>query len=71
MGDAGTIGFFDGEGSLHSNSMGVGALGTGSDYAGTMTINYGNDVDSKQTFNITPADVCHLVFPQKLVTCRT
>ena len=59
MGDMGTIGFFDGEGSLHSNlAWGVGALGTGSDYAGTMTINYGNDVDSEANIQYhTPADV--------------
>ena len=59
MGDMGTIGFFDGEGSLHSNlAWGVGALGTGSDYAGTMTINYGNDVDTEANIQYhTPADV--------------
>ena len=55
----GTIGFFDGEGSLHSNlAWGVGALGTGSDYAGTMTIQYGNDVDADANIQYhTPADV--------------
>ena len=55
----GTIGFFDGEGSLHSNlAWGVGALGTGSDYAGTMTISYGNDVDSEANVQYhTPADI--------------
>ena len=55
----GTIGFFDGEGSLHSNlAWGVGALGTGSDYAGTMTINYGNDIDAEANIQYhTPADL--------------
>jgi hypothetical protein len=48
MGPIGTIGFFDGEGSLHSNlKWGVGAMGTGSDYAGTMTIAYGGDIDTE------------------------
>ena len=47
MGELGTVGFFDGEGSLHSNlKWGVGALGTGSDYVGTMTIGYGGDIDA-------------------------
>ena len=58
MGDMGTIGFFDGEGSLHSNlGWGIGALGTGSDYAGTMTIQYGYDIDSETNIQYhTPAD---------------
>jgi hypothetical protein len=47
MGELGTVGFFDGEGSLHSNlKWGVGALGSGSDYVGTMTIAYGGDIDA-------------------------
>lgn len=56
---AGKIGFFDGEGSLHSNlAWGIGALGTGSDYAGTMTIQYGNDIDGEANIQYhTPADV--------------
>ena len=55
----GTIGFFDGEGSLHSNlAWGIGALGTGSDYAGTMSISYGNDVDTEANIQYhTPADL--------------
>jgi hypothetical protein len=59
MGDMGTIGFFDGEGSLHSNlGWGIGALGTGSDYAGTMTISYGYDIDSEANLQYhTPADL--------------
>ena len=43
-----SIDFFDGEGSLHSNLDGeLRAFGTGSDYAGTMTIQYGYDVDTE------------------------
>ena len=59
MGDMGTVGFFDGEGSLHSNlAWGIGALGTGSDYAGTMTISYGNDIDAEANIQYhTPADL--------------
>ena len=59
MGDMGTVGFFDGEGSLHSNlAWGIGALGTGSDYAGTMTISYGNDIDAETNVQYhTPADL--------------
>ncbi len=58
----GTIGFFDGEGSLHSNlAWGIGALGTGSDYAGTMTIQYGLDIDGEANVQYhTPADVLPL-----------
>jgi hypothetical protein len=59
MGDMGTIGFFDGEGSLHSNlAWGIGALGTGSDYAGNMTISYGGDIDGETNVQYhTPADI--------------
>ena len=55
----GTVGFFDGEGSLHSNlAWGIGAMGTGSDYAGTMTISYGNDIDGEANIQYhTPADL--------------
>tara|TARA_B100001057_G_scaffold500732_1_gene617458 strand:- start:201 stop:1262 length:1062 start_codon:yes stop_codon:yes gene_type:complete len=55
----GTVGFFDGEGSLHSNlAWGIGAMGTGSDYAGTMTISYGNDIDGETNVQYhTPADM--------------
>jgi hypothetical protein len=55
----GTVGFFDGEGSLHSNlAWGIGAMGTGSDYAGTMTISYGNDIDGETNVQYhTPADL--------------
>ena len=45
MGDLGTIGIFDSEGGLSKElGYGIGALGTGSDYAKTMTITYGLDV---------------------------
>jgi len=59
LGDVGTVGFFDGEGSLHSNlAWGIGALGTGSDYAGTMTISYGNDIDGETNVQYhLPADL--------------
>ena len=55
----GTVGFFDGEGSLHSNlAWGIGALGTGSDYAGTMTVNYGLDIDGEANIQYhSPADL--------------
>jgi hypothetical protein len=62
MNNLGTIGFFDGEGSMDSNlKWGVGALGTGSDYAGTMTINYGYDIDSNPNIQYhTPDDLLPL-----------
>jgi hypothetical protein len=68
MGDLGTIGFFDGEGSLHSNlAWGIGALGTGSDYAGTMTISYGNDVDGEANIQYhTPAGLLPLGLTAKV-----
>jgi hypothetical protein len=48
MGDLGTIGFFDGEGSLHSNlKWGIGAMGTGNDYAGTVNLQHGADIDAE------------------------
>jgi hypothetical protein len=47
MGDLGTIGIFDSEGGLSKElGYGIGALGTGSDFAGTTTIVYGLDVDT-------------------------
>ena len=47
MGDIGTVGFYDSEGGLSQElGYGVGALGTGSDWASTMTISYGGDVSS-------------------------
>ena len=47
MGDMGTIGIFDSEGGLSTElGYGVGALGPGTDYGGTMTISYGDDVSN-------------------------
>ena len=47
MGDMGTVGFFDSEGGLSTElGYGIGALGTGSDYNNTMTIQYGDDVSN-------------------------
>jgi hypothetical protein len=47
MNDLGTIGFFDSEGGLSQElAYGVGALGTGTDYGNTMTVQYGLDVSS-------------------------
>ena len=47
MGDMGTIGFFDSEGGLSQElGYGIGALGTGTDYGNTMTVNYGGDVSN-------------------------
>ena len=73
MGDMGTIGFFDGEGSLHSNlAWGIGALGTGSDYAGNMTISYGGDIEVRRTCNTTHQQTFFLsAFQLKLVTNQT
>jgi len=47
MGDMGTVGFYDSEGGLEKTvGYGIGALGTGSDYGSTMTIQYGGTVSS-------------------------
>jgi len=47
MGDMGTIGFFDSEGGLSTElGYGIGALGTGYDWASTMTVQAGLDVSS-------------------------
>jgi hypothetical protein len=47
MGDMGTIGFYDSEGGLSKElGYGVGALGTGTDWGNTMTIQYGGTVSS-------------------------
>ena len=47
MNSLGTIGFFDSEGGLSQElAYGVGALGTGTDYGNTMTVQYGIDVSS-------------------------
>jgi hypothetical protein len=47
MNNLGTIGFFDSEGGLSQElGYGVGALGVGTDYGNTMTMQYGLDVSS-------------------------
>ena len=46
MGDMGTIGIYNSEGGMSQElGWGTGAMGTGSDYAGNMTVQYGLDVD--------------------------
>ena len=59
MGDMGTIGIFDSEGGLSTElGYGVGALGTGTDYGGTMTIQYGDDVSNYPNVQYhLPADI--------------
>ena len=59
MGDMGTIGIFDSEGGLSTElGYGVGALGTGTDYGGTMTIQYGDDVSNYPNIQYhLPADI--------------
>ena len=47
MGDMGTVGFYDSEGGLSKElGYGIGALGTGTDYGNTMTVQYGGTVSS-------------------------
>jgi len=47
MGDMGTVGFYDSEGGLSKElGYGIGALGTGTDWNNTMTIQYGGTVSS-------------------------
>ena len=47
MNNLGTIGFFDSEGGLSQElGYGIGALGTGTDFGNTMTVQYGYDVSS-------------------------
>ena len=47
MGDMGTVGFYDSEGGLSKElGYGIGALGTGTDYGNTMTIQYGGTVST-------------------------
>ena len=47
MNNLGTIGFFDSEGGLSQElAYGVGALGVGTDWGNTMTVQYGLDVSS-------------------------
>jgi len=47
MGDIGAIGFYDSEGGLSQElGYGIGALGVGTDYGNTMTVQYGGDVSN-------------------------
>jgi len=59
MNELGTIGFFDSEGGLSQElGYGIGALGAGSDYAGTMTTQYGLDVSNSPNVQYhLPADL--------------
>ena len=59
MGDMGTVGFYDSEGSLSKEvGYGIGALGTGSDYGSTMTIQYGGTVSTSPNVQYhLPADM--------------
>ena len=72
----GTIGIFDSEGGLSTElAYGVGALGTGVDYANSMgaagtngALNWGYDVSSYLTFSTTYQQTCyHSVWVQKSV----
>jgi hypothetical protein len=68
MNELGTIGFFDSEGGLSKElGYGIGALGTGSDYAGTMTTQYGLDVSNSPNVQYhTPADILPFGFAAKV-----
>jgi hypothetical protein len=59
MNNLGTIGFFDSEGGLSQElAYGVGALGTGTDWGNTMTVQYGLDVSSHPNVQYhVPADL--------------
>jgi len=59
MGDMGTVGFYDSEGGLEKSvGYGVGALGTGTDYGNTMTVQYGGTVSSSPNVQYhLPADM--------------
>jgi len=59
MGDMGTVGFYDSEGGLSKEvGYGVGALGTGTDYGNTMTVQYGGSVSSSPNIQYhVPADL--------------
>jgi len=68
MGDMGTLGIFDSEGGLSKElGYGIGALGTGTDYAGTMTVQYGLDVSNSPNVQYhTPADMLPLGIAAKV-----
>jgi len=59
MGDMGTVGIYDTTGGLSTElGYGIGALGTGSDWNGTMTIQVGDDVSNYPNVQYhLPADV--------------
>ena len=59
MGDMGTVGFYDSEGGLSKElGYGIGALGTGTDYGNTMTIQYGGTVSTSPNIQYhAPADL--------------
>ena len=59
MGDMGTVGFYDSEGGLSKElGYGIGALGTGTDYGNTMTIQYGGTVSTSPNVQYhVPADL--------------
>ena len=59
MGDMGTVGFYDSEGGLSKElGYGIGALGTGTDYGNTMTIEYGGTVSTSPNIQYhLPADM--------------
>ena len=59
MGDMGTVGFYDSEGGLSKElGYGIGALGTGTDYGNTMTIQYGGTVSTSPNVQYhAPADL--------------
>ena len=74
MGDLGKIGIYDAEGGLSTElKFGIGAMGTGADYANTMTnIGRGYDVSSDPHFaHHTPAVYYHLVSKLRLDTLQT
>ncbi len=68
MNNLGTIGFFDSEGGLSQElAYGIGALGTGTDYGGTMTMQYGLDVSSHPNVQYhLPADLLPLGITAKV-----
>ena len=59
MGDMGTVGIYDSEGGLSKElGYGIGALGTGTDFGNTMTIQYGGTVSTSPNIQYhLPADM--------------
>lgn len=68
MNDMGTLGIYDSEGGLSQElGYGIGALGTGSDYKGTMTVEYGLDVSNSPNIQYhTPAGLLPLGIAAKI-----